>query len=223
MRLMRTDWPARGLRRAGSCTRGAPPRASRVPRRCENRFYASRSRSRGSRPRSKRARGLHLHVSADSADFAAVREPADQELPLGRHEPAPCSRPSRPGCDLPVLVDLEGNVSEGPGFNLFMVKDGTVSTPEGTCLDGITRQTALDLLAEQNVKLVLGAFAPDELRALPTRRSSPRPRAASCRSPGSITGRSAAASPARSPPASRTSIGSVTTTARQGTPIDYGG
>ena len=84
------------------------------------------------------------------------------------------------GCELPVLVDYDGNVSEGPGFNVFMVKDGVVTTPEDTCLDGITRQTALDLLAEQNVKLVIGAFSPSSCAA-PTRRSSPRPRAASCR------------------------------------------
>ena len=69
------------------------------------------------------------------------------------------------GCEMPVLVDYDGNISEGPGFNVFMIKDGVVTTPEGTCLDGITRQTALDLLAEQNVKLVIGAFSPDQLRA----------------------------------------------------------
>jgi branched-chain amino acid aminotransferase len=45
-----------------------------------------------------------------------------------------------------------------------MVKEGVVTTPEDTCLDGITRQTALDLLGEQNVKIVIGAFSPEELR-----------------------------------------------------------
>jgi branched-chain amino acid aminotransferase len=64
-----------------------------------------------------------------------------------------------------VLVDYDGNIAEGPGFNVFMVKEGTVTTPEGTCLDGITRQTALDLLAEQNAKVVIGAFSPAALRA----------------------------------------------------------
>ena len=69
------------------------------------------------------------------------------------------------GCDLPVLVDYDGNIAEGPGFNVFMVREGTVTTPEDTCLDGITRQTALDLLAEQNAKVMIGAFSPDGVRA----------------------------------------------------------
>jgi branched-chain amino acid aminotransferase len=68
------------------------------------------------------------------------------------------------GCDMPVLLDQEGNVAEGPGFNVFAVADGRVTTPEGTCLLGISRQTALDLLAEQNVQAVIGTISPDQLR-----------------------------------------------------------
>jgi branched-chain amino acid aminotransferase len=66
---------------------------------------------------------------------------------------------------MPVLLDLDGNVTEGPGFNVFAVKDGRVTTPEGTVLLGITRQTALDLLAEANVETVIGPIAPKALRA----------------------------------------------------------
>ena len=67
-------------------------------------------------------------------------------------------------CDMPVVVDLEGNIAEGPGFNVFAVKGGTVTTPGGTCLEGITRQTALDLMAELNVKTQVGTVSPDQLR-----------------------------------------------------------
>ena len=68
------------------------------------------------------------------------------------------------GCDMPVVVDLEGNIAEGPGFNVFAVKGGTVTTPGGTCLEGITRRTALDLLGELNVEGVVGTVSPDDLR-----------------------------------------------------------
>ena len=68
------------------------------------------------------------------------------------------------GCDMPVVVDLEGNIAEGPGFNVFAVKGGTATTPGGTCLEGITRRTALDLLGELNVKGEVGAVSPDDLR-----------------------------------------------------------
>ena len=32
--------------------------------------------------------------------------------------------------DIPLLRDANGNLTEGPGFNLFIVKDGKVSTPD---------------------------------------------------------------------------------------------
>ena len=47
--------------------------------------------------------------------------------------------------DIPLLRDAEGNLTEGPGFNLFVVRDKTVATPDRGVLEGITRQTALEL------------------------------------------------------------------------------
>ena len=43
------------------------------------------------------------------------------------------------GADNPVLLDLDGNVTEGPGFNVFAVTDGVVATPDRGVLEGITR------------------------------------------------------------------------------------
>lgn len=45
-----------------------------------------------------------------------------------------------------LLLDHEGNVAEGPGENVFIVKDGKVLTPpKGMILPGITRDTVLTL------------------------------------------------------------------------------
>ncbi len=45
-----------------------------------------------------------------------------------------------------VLLDEAGNLTEGRGSNIFLVKDGTVATPQGQyVLEGITRRTALDI------------------------------------------------------------------------------
>ena len=45
-----------------------------------------------------------------------------------------------------VLLDEEGNLTEGRGSNIFLVKDGMVATPKGQfVLEGITRETVLDL------------------------------------------------------------------------------
>ena len=112
----------------------------------------------------QRARGLHVHVSLIPRIPPQSVNPRIKNFHWGDMNRA-LFEALEAGCELPVLVDYDGNISEGPGFNLFMIKDGVVTTPEGTCLDGITRQTALDLLAEQNVKLVIGAFSPDQLRA----------------------------------------------------------
>jgi branched-chain amino acid aminotransferase len=56
-------------------------------------------------------------------------------------------------------------LAEGPGFNVFAVHGGRVTTPGGICLEGVTRRTALDLLTELNVEAVVAALSPAELRS----------------------------------------------------------
>ncbi len=47
-----------------------------------------------------------------------------------------------------VLLDENGNLTEGRGSNVFLVKDDEVSTPQGQyVLEGITRGTVLELAA----------------------------------------------------------------------------
>jgi branched-chain amino acid aminotransferase len=162
VRLMR----ATGLREAYVeviLTRGLPPKGTRDPRACENRFYALAIPFVWIATEAMRERGIHLHVSEvlrippQSVD-PAIKNFHWGDLTRGLFEAYEL------GCDMPVLLDQDGNVAEGPGFNVFAVKEGRVTTPEGTCLLGITRQTALDLLAEQNVQAVIGRVAPDQLR-----------------------------------------------------------
>jgi branched-chain amino acid aminotransferase len=51
-----------------------------------------------------------------------------------------------------VLLDEEGNLTEGKGSNIFLVKDGEVATPQGRfVLEGITRSVVLDLSAGLNL------------------------------------------------------------------------
>jgi len=46
-----------------------------------------------------------------------------------------------------IVLNKEGNVAEGPGENLFLVRDGELFTPglAESILDGITRQTVIEL------------------------------------------------------------------------------
>lgn len=48
------------------------------------------------------------------------------------------------GADFGLMLDLEGYVCEGPGENVFIVKNGELMTPFATkCLNGITRQDVI--------------------------------------------------------------------------------
>jgi len=57
------------------------------------------------------------------------------------------------GFDEALMLDAEGNVAEGSGENVFIVKDNLLITPDlEASLDGITRRTILDLAKELNIK-----------------------------------------------------------------------
>jgi branched-chain amino acid aminotransferase len=54
-----------------------------------------------------------------------------------------------------VLLDTRGNLAEGTGSNIFLVRGGTVSTPrEQLVLAGISRDTVIELARETGVPLV---------------------------------------------------------------------
>jgi len=52
------------------------------------------------------------------------------------------------GADFCLLLDEDGNVTEGPGFNIFLVLDGKVVTPDKGVLEGITRRSVIELCDE---------------------------------------------------------------------------
>jgi branched-chain amino acid aminotransferase len=59
------------------------------------------------------------------------------------------------GADDAVLLDTRGFLSEGPGWNIFLVKDNAVITPSITSsiLVGVTRNVVIDLLKELNFSI----------------------------------------------------------------------
>jgi branched-chain amino acid aminotransferase len=64
-----------------------------------------------------------------------------------------------------LLLDGAGNVAEGSGENIFMVKDGQLHTPAlGNVLPGITRATIMELAGELNLSVTERAITPDELK-----------------------------------------------------------
>ena len=54
-----------------------------------------------------------------------------------------------------VLLDTNGNLAEGQGSNIFLIKDGTLFTPiERYVLQGISRSTVLELARELDIETV---------------------------------------------------------------------
>ena len=53
--------------------------------------------------------------------------------------------------DEAILLNQDGSVSEGSGENLFMIRDGVISTPSETdnCLLGITRDSVIQLAQQE--------------------------------------------------------------------------
>ncbi len=69
-----------------------------------------------------------------------------------------------------VLLDTSGNLAEGMGSNIFVVKDGTVRTPRAKfVLPGVSRQTAIDLARSEGIPLeetdidLFDAYVADEI------------------------------------------------------------
>ena len=68
------------------------------------------------------------------------------------------------GYDEAMLLDTDGYVAEGSGENVFIVRKGLIKTPPLTSiLEGITRETIIELAAERGMKLVEERFTRDEL------------------------------------------------------------
>lgn len=58
------------------------------------------------------------------------------------------------GFDEAILLDYQGYVAEGPGENIFIVKNNTIFTPNtNTILAGITRDTVIQIAKDQNIKI----------------------------------------------------------------------
>ncbi len=54
-----------------------------------------------------------------------------------------------------IVLNKEGNVAEGPGENIFLVRDGEIYTPglSESILDGITRDTVITLAEERGYEV----------------------------------------------------------------------
>ncbi len=136
-------------------TRGVPPRGARDPRLAVNRFYAYAVPYVWIAPPEKQAAGIDLHVSMRQRIAPASVDPTVKnyhwlDLVQSLFDAYDLGR------DTSCVVDAEGNVTEGPGFNVFMVRDGVVRTADRGVLEGVSRRTAIELCQRLRIPLELG-------------------------------------------------------------------
>ncbi len=68
------------------------------------------------------------------------------------------------GCSDALFMDYRGYVAEATGANVFFVKDGEVHTPiPDAILNGITRQTVIEMLKEKGIAVHERRIMPEEL------------------------------------------------------------
>lgn len=68
------------------------------------------------------------------------------------------------GYDEAILLDPEGYVAEGTGENIFIVRRGQLrTTPLTSILEGITRNSVLELARERNIPVVEERFTRDAM------------------------------------------------------------
>lgn len=56
------------------------------------------------------------------------------------------------GARYPILLDADGNVTEGAGYNVFAYVDDRLVTPDAGVLEGITRTTILELAEQEGIE-----------------------------------------------------------------------
>ncbi len=145
------------------CTRGVPPPGSRDPRECENNFFAFVVPFVWIADPHKQERGLHATISrvrriAPESVDPTVKNYHWLDLQKGLFDAYDR------GGETAILVGAGDNVVEGPGFNVFAVKDGAISTPEHGVLEGITRKTVIELAARDRIPLEARPVPAEEFR-----------------------------------------------------------
>ena len=146
------------------CTRGQPPWGSRDPRLAVNQFYAFAVPYVWIANAEQREKGLHLMISDVQRIPAASVDPTAKnyhwnDLTMGLLGALDA------GADSVLLVDAQGNVVEGPGFNVFYVSDGALVTPNAGMLEGVSRRTVIEIAQSLGLALQARAVPAAELRA----------------------------------------------------------
>ena len=134
-------------------SRGSPMiPGSRDPRDCANHFYGWVVPYVYVIPKEKAAKGATMWVSE-----TARRIPADSVNPRAKNYhwgdfTQALFEAKERGFDTGCVLDHDDNMTEGPGFNVFIIKDGKAITSDHGVLHGISRRTVLEICKEMGIE-----------------------------------------------------------------------
>ncbi len=109
------------------------------------------------------ARGAHLVIGGAERIAPAAVDPTVKNYHWGDLTRG-VQQAQDSEADSAVLLDHEGFVTEGPGFNIFAIIDGAVVSPDRGALEGITRMTVFELCEALGIACRTGRITADELR-----------------------------------------------------------
>lgn len=146
------------------CTRGISPTFSRDPRDATNQFVAF-AVPYGSVANERQLReGLHLHVIDDVRRIPAASVDPQIKNYHWLDLVAALFKGYDAGAETVVIKATDDYIAEGPGFNIFVVKDGRLHTPDDGVLHGITRQTVFDLAKRLEIAFHAGPLSEQQLK-----------------------------------------------------------
>jgi branched-chain amino acid aminotransferase len=149
---------------AMDCLRGVPrPGLPRHAGSCTNHFLAYAVPWVWVIPEDIQARGAHVVIAETPRIPEVCVDPRVKNFHWGDLTRGQFEAIDR-GADTCILLDLEGRVTEGPGFNVFMVTDGVVASPDCGALEGITRMSVYELCGDMGLKSEIRPITADEMR-----------------------------------------------------------
>lgn len=147
-----------------TCTRGLPPPGTRDPRLCRNRLYAFAQPFVWIADERQRREGLRMilartqRIPPESLD-QRIKNFHWLDLTMGIFEAYDRD------ATIPLMPAADGTVTEGPGFNVFVVKDGALATPGRGLFEGITRRTVIEIAAGLQMRCEVRPVRAEEVAA----------------------------------------------------------
>ena len=147
-----------------TASRGPLPKGTRSPLACRNRIYAFAVPMIWIARPEEHDKGISMIVGSPERIPMGSFDQTVKNYMWGDLTASMMEAADR-NAKVSMLLDRDGNVTEGPGFNVFAVEGGRLMTPDTGILHGITRRTAIELAQGLNIMTQVAPLRLDTLRS----------------------------------------------------------